>query len=490
MSRIRFRLGTVLAAVTLAWASQAAPLAGQARPTAADTIDTPATLRLHEVIDLINDGGRAEITAWAEQNVAPNRTVEWLAARIAALQNRSRGYDLVGYEFLRPDATGALLRNRLTGMLELVGVHTELESPHRVTMLPKGSARPDPAASPAGPLSDSEIADELGSYFRRLADEDFLSGVILVAKDGEPFFHEAYGWANRDFDVPNRPDTKLGLGSINKMFTAVAIAQLAETGKVSFDDPVSAYLPGFPTPEAAQKIRIEHLLTHSSGLGSSHTGEASRRQHPRTVDESLASVRGQEPHFEPGTRRRYSNDGFLVLGKIIEVVSGKDYFTYVREHIYEPAGMHDTDTYDRDRVNKNLAVGYFGEDAGGEALYYNNLFHSGVRGGPAGGGYSTARDLLRFAEALDSGKLVSPEMFRLMATPKPELGAEAYGYGFIVDMSDGHVVGHNGGWLGVYSKLDIYLDNGYTAVVLTNLNPGEPETTFEQKIRQLIRAGR
>lgn len=485
MILFRSSLAMFVVAASFAWPGQVDLLAAQQAPSAAGSTDTPAARRFGEVLDLINHGDPATVTDWARQNVAPSRTAEWLATRIASLQNRSRGYDLVMYEFRRADAAGALVRNRLTGMIELLGVHVESTPPHRLVMLPRGDARLDPTATPASVLSHSEITQELGSYFQRLAEEGFLSGVILLAKDREPIFHQAYGFANRDFNVANRPDTKFNLGSMNKMFTAVAVAQLVEAGKLSFEDPLSKFLPEFPTPEAAQKIRIEHLLTHSSGLGSSHTGAAVRSR-PRTVDESLALVRGDTLAFQPGTRYRYSNDGFLVLGKVIEVVTGMDYFDYVREHIYLPAEMHSTGSYELDRVNQNLAVGYTGHYLEDDVRYYNNIFHSGVRGGPAGGGYSTAEDLLRFAEALRAGRLVSPEMFRLMTSPKPEFGATRYGYGFLVETDGRRAVGHNGGWLGVYSKLDIYLDDGYTAVVLTNLNPGEPETTFEQKIRQLL----
>lgn len=485
------RICFLLLAAVLASPFEADHLAAQAAPLSIpDSADTPSTRRLHEIISLINEGGREEIVDWARENVAPGRTAEWLAGRIAALQGRSHGYDLVEYQILHPDATGALLRNRRTGMLELVGAHVEAAPPHRVTMLPKGSARPDPTTTPVRQLSDAEIARELRAYFAPLAEDGFLSGVVLVAKDGEPFFHEAYGLADRNFQVPNGPETRFGIGSMNKMFTAVAILQLVEIGALALDDPLSKYLPDFPTPEAAQRIRIEHLLTHTSGLGDYLNRLSDAIAPLRSLDDHLALVRGQEPFFEPGTQYRYSNTGFLVLGKVIEIVSGQDYLSYVQEHIYEPAGMHNTDAPDMGRVNADLAVGYSRDYL--ENGYYNNLYHGGfrggVRGGPAGGGYSTAQDLLSFGDALRAGTLVSPEMFRLMTTPKPEFGAVRYGYGFLIE-DDGSVVGHNGGWLGLYSKLDIYLDNGYTAVVLTNLNPGEPETTFEQKIRQLIRAG-
>jgi len=176
----------------------------------------------------------------------------------------------------------------------------------------------------------------------------------------------------------------------------------------------------------------------------------------------------------------------LVLGKVIEVVTKQDYFDYVREHLYKPAGMMNTDAYELDRVNPNLAVGYqkeFQED--GTKRFRNNLFLHVIRGGPAGGGYSTAEDLVRFAEALKSGKLVSPNTFELMTTPKPELNSPQYGYGFGVDAQTG-VVGHSGGFPGISSNLDIFKGTGYLAVVLSNY--GGASQPVVEKIRTLVRS--
>ena len=142
-------------------------------------------------------------------------------------------------------------------------------------------------------------------------------------------------------------------------------------------------------------------------------------------------AKGDSLAFEPGTRWSYSNTGMLVLGKVIEVVTKQDYFDYVREHISKPAGMTNSDAYELDGVNENLAVGYEKEYADdGTKRYRNNIFMHVMRGGPAGGGYSTAPDLLRFAEALTSGKLITPATYELMTTPKPDVSSPRYGYGF------------------------------------------------------------
>lgn len=186
---------------------------------------------------------------------------------------------------------------------------------------------------------------------------------------------------------------------MNKMFTAVAISQLAERGKLSFDDPVSKYLSTDWLPrEVGDKVKIEHLLTHTSGLGSHFTDElmnASRELY-RDVDDYKPIVARQTPSFEAGTDWGYSNAGFLLLGAIVESVSGQTYFEYVRENVAKPAGMINTDCYDMDRPIENLALGYIKEPAtDDQPEWRSNIFMHVAKGGPAGGGYSTVEDLLR-----------------------------------------------------------------------------------------------
>ena len=326
---------------------------------------------------------------------------------------------------------------------------------------------------------------QLRQYVNNLARADVFSGSVLLAKDGKVLYSAAFGQANKDFGAPNKLDTKFNLGSMNKMFTAVTIAQLAEQGKLSYDDPLSKFIPDFPSAAAAQKIRIKHLLTHTAGLGSYFNDEfqKSSRERFRTVDDMMQLAKGDSLAFEPGTKWSYSNTGMLVLGKVIEVVIKQDYFDYVREHLYKPAGMVNTDAYELDRVNPNLAVGYEKEfDRNGTKHFRNNIFMHVMRGGPAGGGYSTAEDLLRFAEGLKSGKLVSTKTFELMTTAKPEVNSPQYGYGFGVG-ADG-IVGHSGGFPGISSNLDIFKGTGYVAVVLSNYGRGSEPVV--QKIRRLV----
>jgi CubicO group peptidase (beta-lactamase class C family) len=199
----------------------------------------------------------------------------------------------------------------------------------------------------------------------------------------------------------------------------------------------------------------------------------------------LAREDEKDIKFEPGTKWQYSNTGMMVLGKVIEIASGQTYFDYVRENIHKPAGMTNTDCYELDKINTNLAVGYEKRfsDAGTE--WVNNVFAHVMRGGPQGGGYSTVEDLLKFDQALRSGKLVSTATFQTVSTPKPDLNSPEYGYGFFFN-KERNVTGHSGGFLGISSNLDMYLGSGWTAIVMSNYGRGSQAVS--QKIQELIAA--
>jgi CubicO group peptidase (beta-lactamase class C family) len=351
---------------------------------------------------------------------------------------------------------------------------------------------PTPAPdAPTALLSDADIVAQIKGYVERLASRDAFSGTVLLAKGGKTLYSAAFGEANKDFGAKNTIDTRFNLGSMNKMFTAVSIMQLVEKGKISLDDTLGKFLPaGTMRPEVLSKVRIKHLLSHTSGLGSYFTDEwdGMSRARFRSVDDWMALVKPESLAFEPGTKWSYSNTGMLVLGKVIEVASGQDYFAYVREHVYKPAGMINSDAYELDHVNHNLAVGYEQEETPQGVEYRNNIFMHVIRGGPAGGGYSTVNDLTRFAEALKSGRLVSEASVRLLTTPKPELNSPAYGFGFVID-EGGRVVGHSGGFPGINSQLDIYVGEPFTFAVMSNYG-GASAQRVAQKVRTLVLAGR
>jgi CubicO group peptidase (beta-lactamase class C family) len=391
-----------------------------------------------------------------------------------SMHDSTQGLDFQSIEEAGDTQVVALFKSKMTDRLITLTVNVESNSPYRIVRL--GARRPNPATvgQPAKPRSDEEIRGELESLMKKLAEADVFSGTVLLARDGVPIFQGAYGLANKDYNVPNQLDTKFNLGSMNKMFTAVAVAQLVERGKLSFDDPLSKFLPEFPDAESAKKIKIKHLLSHTAGLGGYFT-EAwrnSSRALYRTVDDQIKRAASDERLlFEPGTRHRYSNTGMLVAGKVIEVASGQDYYDFVRENVYKPAGMMNTDCYELDKVNPNLAVGYEKHYDDSGVVYRNNLFEHVMRGGPQGGGYSTVGDLLKFDLALRGNKLVGAQYVSLLLSAKPEQNSPRYGYGFGIQ-EQGKIVGHGGGFIGINSNLDMFLDSGWTAAVMSNYGHG------------------
>lgn len=258
--------------------------------------------------------------------------------------------------------------------------------------------------------TEKEVVAALEKELADRAAADEFSGVVLLAKDGKPIFRKAYGMADLGLQVPNNPETKFNLGSINKMFTRLSIQQLALDGKLSLDDTIAKWIPDYPDKDVAAKVTVRQLLEMRSGLGDIFTPEfrdaaKDRFLKPRDLFPVFA---GKPLLFEPGTDQRYSNAGYVVLGAIVEAASGQDYYDYVREHIYQPAGMTNTDSWELDVPVPNRAVGYTRNGPRGPAPgggRRNNLFDTAFKGSPAGGGYSTADDLLKLDAALRAGIL-------------------------------------------------------------------------------------
>ena len=296
--------------------------------------------------------------------------------------------------------------------------------------------------------NDAELVAAAEAYVDSLMKADEFSGVLLLAKDGKPFFRKAYGYADRDRKRPNRIDTKFNIGSINKTFTTIAIHQLAAAGKLSLDDTIGKFLPDYPNTEAAKKVTIRELLDMSSGIGDffGDRYQAADKEKIRSIRDYFPLFADKPLEFEPGTRQRYSNGGFIVLGAIIEQVSGTDYYTYVREHIFKPAGMTETESYEKHKEIPNRALGY---TKGSGGVWQSNYGTLPGRGSSAGGGYSTAEDLLKYTIALRNGTLSHPR--------------------------GGGALGIAGGAPGLNAALDWDPRTGYTIIVLSNFDPPAAE---------------
>jgi D-alanyl-D-alanine carboxypeptidase len=305
-----------------------------------------------------------------------------------------------------------------------------------------------------------DVAARLSKTLDSLAAAGEFSGVALLAKDGVPVFERAYGLADREARTPNTVETAFNLGSINKFFTMIALRQLAAAGKLDIDSTLARAWPDYPNQDVGRRVTIQQLLQHRSGVGGNIFGvpAGGKRGDIRRLADYLPLFVNAPLQFEPGTQQRYSNAGYIVLGLLIERLSGENYYDYVRRHIYEPAGMTRTGSWAVDSLPANTAIGYTTrrpdtETPSSGPAVPNTEFLPG-RGSSAGGGYSTAHDLLRFIAALEANNIPS--------------GPPGGGGG-------GGGMGIAGGAPGINASVETGLPGGYDLIVLTNLDPPAAE---------------
>lgn len=286
-------------------------------------------------------------------------------------------------------------------------LEVEPEPPHRITRI-NGRA--------AGPALWAGSLEELDGELRRLAAADEFSGVVLVTRGRETLFHGAYGSADRSTGKAVETDTRFDIGSLTKLVTSAAVLRLAEEGRLGLDDPLGAHLDGFE-PDVARVVTVRHLLRHTSGFGDyltepEFTADPGRFEAPADY---LPLARARALAFEPGSRARYSNMGFVLLGAIVEVVTGRDYHDAIRALVFEPAGMESAGP----RGGPDAARRYKWES--GELVMVDSLYPE--VNSPAGGGFAAVVDLDRFARALLEGRLLDESRTALLLNnfePPPE----------------------------------------------------------------------
>ena len=450
--------------------------------------DTPVGKVAAALLQILNEGDEQRMLAFIRENYAEQALKETPAAKrlvfFQRLYQQSGGINVMQ---ISPDSSERFLvmdvkskRGNHWARMVVVLSRAETGKLADVGTFPIRDQNAEKAEVwPRTRLSEAAVVREIRRHVELAAAEDRFSGVVLVNKGARTIFHRAYGMAEKGFKVPNRPDTKFNLASMNKMFTSLAVAQLVAAGKFSFADKLLTVLPDYPNKHAAEKITIHHLLTHTSGLGDFFGNPEFRphRERYRNPADYFPLFAKDPLRFEPGARFSYSNAGFIVLGAIVERHSGENYFDYVRKHIFLPAGMNDTDSYELTEVVPNLAVGYvhFADDPMGADPRRSNIAFLPWKGSPAGGGYSTAPDLLKFAFALRAHKFLNEEFTERVTSPKLAMAGSPrkadYGYGFTSQNVSGREIrGHGGGGAnsGINSVLEMFWNGSYTVIVLGN----------------------
>jgi D-alanyl-D-alanine carboxypeptidase len=328
-----------------------------------------------------------------------------------------------------------------------------------------------PAAPDVQVAGDSAFVAALSARLEGATQAGEFSGAVLVTRDGRTLFERAYGMADRERSIPNTPRTQFRVGSMNKMLTAVAVLQLVQAGTLRLEAPLATYLPDYPNVEMASKVTLHHLLTHTGGTGDIFGPLfTANRMELRDTDDYLRLYGTRGLLFEPGTTWAYSNYGFMLLGAVIERMSGMSYDSYIATHVLAPAGMTDTGAAPEDSLVPGRAVGYMTQ--GGTLV--SNAPTLPYRGTPAGGWYATVRDFERFATALREHRLLDPAHTALLLAGKVTMGQSVvkYAYGHIDRVQVGRrLVGHGGGAPGMSGELSFEPNGGYTVVVLSNLSP-------------------
>jgi CubicO group peptidase (beta-lactamase class C family) len=332
------------------------------------------------------------------------------------------------------------------------------------------TARPvDPR--PAADSLAEKLQKEVGPWLETQAKNGAFSGVVLVTRNGAPLFSATYGMADRARKVPNTLDTRFNLGSMNKMWTAIAIAQLVEQGKVDLDATVGTYVPDLPNQAIRETVKVRHLLSHTSGMGTYlRNGFLRTKFYAAKAADFVPYYANDSLAFTPGARMQYSNSGFALLGLIVERVSGQSFYDYAKKNIIERADMTRAEYADVRQHPTDVAVGYAKLPQDGSVVENWDLIEQ--HSSPAGGAYASARDLVAFSRALWSGKLVGLPLVKEFTTGKVAMGPQMqYAFGFGTgDIQGWRQVGHNGGIAGANAEFMMFPDKGVDVVVLANID--------------------
>lgn len=444
----------LLACLSLSALAQTPPPVRDAAMAVAPATD-PARQALDAWLDAFNANDRARLQAFRDR-YQPGFDVDGMLG----FHQQTGGFVLIRREPSAPGSAQALVQEADSETVARVRASVQPGKPLvlDIDAIERPADLRIPRLDQAGAIAALVAKADEG------AGKDAFSGVLLVAHGNEVLLQRAWGMADRAKRTPVTVDTKFRLGSMGKMFTAVATLQLVQAGKLSLDGTVGQYLPGYPNAQIAT-VTIRQLLTHAGGTGDIFGPEFDKqRLSLKTHDDYVRLYGARAPTHPPGKGYEYSNYGFVLLGAIIEHASGQSYYDYVQQHVFAPAGMRESGALPEDADVPDRARAYTRKDEqwvdAADTLPY--------RGTAAGGGYSTASDLLKFARALRSGKLLPPALLA-EATRKQ---TPWYGYGFMVGERQGVAgFGHGGGAQGMNGALEVFPGQDDIVIGLANLDP-------------------
>jgi D-alanyl-D-alanine carboxypeptidase len=323
-----------------------------------------------------------------------------------------------------------------------------------------------------------DLGEWTDSYVKGLAPAKHFSGTIVAEKNGQVLIQKSYGAAVEGWQIPNSPETKFEIASLSKQFTAAAILQLADAGKLNAEDPVSKYYP--ESPPAWKGMTIHHLLTHTSGLPENewenfYKGKAV----PYTTEEQVKTFRDRSLGFQPGTAWKYRNTEYYLLAYIVEKLSGESYATYLAHHIFEPLKMTHSGFATMAAIVPQMSEGY---SRVGSTLIRREYFDRSMETG-AGGIYTTAEDMLRWNKGLDSPGLLSAQALAFMFTAHPPGN---YGAGWFIETSPRRKIYHEGGDPGFAAFEARYPDQHVVIIVLANEDDSPVRDIADAMAKQLF----
>lgn len=429
--------------------------------------NTPAGKAFGDWLSALDDANQPRL----EQVIKDYRLAD-TAEDLMGFARQTGGFTLLRIEQSTPEAMTVIVGERDSDRIARGTFTLTTDAAGQLvksTFEPRLMPRGDEFAIPR--LTQADALKAVADRAAKSGAEDKFSGAYLIAQDGKVLAAKANGWSNREAKIPATLETKFRMGSMNKMFTAVATLQLIGARKISLDGTVGTYLPDYPNKEIAAKVTIRELLSHTGGTGDFFGPEFdANRLKLKTHADYVALLGDRPPLFEPGSKDAYSNYGFLLLGNIIERVSGASYYDYVAKNVFAPAGMSNTASLPEDQPIPGRPVAYM-KRKGSWVSAADTLPY---RGTAAGGGYTTVGDLFKFAQALQDGKLLPGRLLVDATTPHDHSGH--YGYGFGVDgkgMLQNY--GHNGGAPGMNGVLTIYPALKRVVVALSNYGPPAAE---------------